>query len=342
MLRLGVIGVGWAGQRQIRAAAELAGRIEVAAIADNDSEHLRQMATAIGINQAYQNLDEMLADPRIDAVSICTPHALHKPMTIAAAQSGKHILVEKPMALSVDDATDMIDAAQQNDVKLYVAENWVYSPMTAHLRDIVATGMHIGELTAATYAWGFRARQYGYGGRRAWLGKPEQGGTGTWMLHGIHSIARLRHILGEARVVYLREHHSSRFPTPEVEGTVSGVFTLESGVPLSILHSCELELKGSVGGLWLHGDRGTIHAHEDGYLLYSQGDKSAPAKQRYAAAALSEYALELCAFADYVEDEKPGPTSGVSERRTLSIVQAGYESIESGLAIDLYERFGEL
>ena len=342
MLRLGVIGVGWAGQRQIRAAAELGGRVEIAAIADDDSEHLRSTASALGIETLYSRLDDMLADSQIDAVSICTPHALHKPMAVAAAEAGKHILVEKPMALTVHEATEMIDAAELYGVKLYVAENWVYSPLTTHMRRIVQTGETIGELRAAAYAWGFRAREYAYPGRRAWLGEPEQGGTGTWMLHGIHSIARLRYILGEMSVVYLREHHSSQFPTPHVEGTVSGLFTLESGAHLSILHSCELELKGRVGGLWLHGSDGSIHAREDAYVVYGVRSGEEPAKLTYPASPLSDYALELAAFADYVEHDKVGPTTGISERRTLSVVQAGYESVASGQPIDLCERFGDL
>ena len=342
MLRLGLIGVGWAGQRQIRAAAELGGRIEVAAVADNDGEHLSKTAATLGIDTVYSRLDDLLADNQIDAVSICAPHALHKPMAVAAAGAGKHILVEKPMALTVEEATEMIRAAQRNNVKLYVAENWVYSPMSRHLREIVATGMHIGELTAASYAWGFQAEKYGYPGRRAWLGQPELGGTGTWMLHGIHSMARLRHILGEVDVVYLQEHHSSRFVRPDVEGTVSGLFTLESGVHLSILHSCELSLKGSRGGLWLHGNEGSIHAREDGYVVYGDGSGGEPAIRAYPASPLSDYAVELAAFVDYIEDDKVGPTTGISERRTLSIVQAGYESIDSSVPIDLYDRFGEL
>jgi len=88
MLRLGLIGVGWAGQRQIRAAAELGGSIEIAAIADNDGEHLRETASALGINAMYPRLDDILADNQIDAVSICTPHVLHKPMALAAAAPG--------------------------------------------------------------------------------------------------------------------------------------------------------------------------------------------------------------------------------------------------------------
>ena len=162
------------------------------------------------------------------------------------------------------------------------------------------------------------------------------------MLHGIHSIARLRHILGEVGVVYMREHHSSRFVTPDVEGTVSGLFTLESGVHLSILHSCELELKGSAGGLWLHGSEGSIHARDDGYIAYTDNSDKAPSLRAYRESTLSDYAMELAAFVDYIEDEKVGPTTGISERRTLSIVQAGYESIESSEPIDLHSRFGEL
>ncbi len=342
MLRLGVIGAGWAGQRQIRAASELPNRIKIIALADNDSEHLRATAATLGIATTYTRSDDLLADRQLDAVSICTPHALHRPMAIAAAEAGLHILVEKPMALTVADASDMISAAQQNHVKLYVAENWAYSPVTVFMREVVATGRFIGELIAASYAWGFRAQSYGYRGRRAWLGQPEQGGSGAWMLHGIHSVARLRHILGEARVVYLQEHHSSHFRTPNVEGTVSGLFTLESGVHLSILHSCELNLKGSAGGMLLHGDKGSIRAHEDGYVVYGDNAESPPVKRAYPASLMSDYALELAAFADYVAGVQTGPTTGVSERRTLSIVQAGYESIASGAPIVLKDRFGDL
>jgi len=106
------------------------------------------------------------------------------------------------------------------------------------------------------------------------------------MLHGVHSVARLRHILGEARVVYLQERQRARFRTPEVEGTISGLLTLESGIRLSILHSCELRLKGAVGGLWLHGSDGSIH--EDGYFIYARAYGNEPVRIAYPASKLSD------------------------------------------------------
>ena len=210
MIRLAVIGVGWAGQRQIQAATELDGKVEIKALLDSDRNQLREIANNLRIDKTYTQLERLLADPDIDAVSVCTPHALHASMAIAAAEAGKHVIVEKPMALTVEDATEMIAAAEANGVKLYVAENWVYSPLAGFMRDVVRSGRYIGELTAAAYNWGFQAQNYGFPGRRAWLAEPESGGTGTWMLHGIHSVARLRHILGEVAVVYLREHHNTK------------------------------------------------------------------------------------------------------------------------------------
>ena len=342
MIGMAVIGVGWAGKRQVQAAAELGEKIKVVALADNDPIHLAQSAAELGIARTYADYRAPLADDAVDAVSICTPHALHRPMALAAAEAGKHILVEKPMALTVEDATAMIHAAEANDVKLYVAENWVYSPMTRFMRGVLSAGAHIGELTAASYVWGFQAQNFGYPGRRAWLAQPERGGSGSWMLHGIHSMARLRHILGEVTTVYLREFHNSRFQRTDLEGTVSGLFTLESGAHLSILHSCELRLKGRNAGLTLHGDRGSIYAGPDGYVVSGADAGGAEIMQEYPAQRLSDYALELAAFADYINGTGAGPTSGYSERRTLAIVQAGYESMRSGLPVDLAARFGEL
>ncbi len=92
---------------------------------------------------------------------------------------GKHILVEKPMALSVEDATAMISAADANGVKLFVAENVVYEPQIEFLQDVVHSADLIGPGTSASVSGGFRPRgEYGYPGRRAWLAEPARGGTG--------------------------------------------------------------------------------------------------------------------------------------------------------------------
>jgi predicted dehydrogenase len=292
----------------------------------------------------YREYDEVLTDSAVDAVSICTPHHLHCEMALQAAAAGKHILVEKPIALTVEDATRMIDTAQANGVCLYVAENLCYTPIAKFLRNLVQSGQYIGELTSAVMVWGFQARNFGYAGRRAWLTLPEKGGTGTWMLHGIHSMAQLRYVLGEVTTVYLREHHARSFERPDIEGTMSGLLTLASGLHVAIIQTCEVRLDLNLGGYVLYGDQGSVRASKDGYEVYgNQSDpERAPALQSYPTEALSEYAQEIEAFADYVAGACVGPTTGTSERRSLAAVQAGYESARSGQPVILEERFGAL
>lgn len=340
-LRMAVVGVGWAGNRQIEASRELNRKLKVTCLVDNDADFLAEQAQALNIGQTYTDFQAALAADDIDAVSICTPHHLHKAMAIAAAEAGKHILVEKPMALTVGEATAMLDAAEQHGVKLYVAESETYSAATHFLKHAIQQKSLIGELVAATMIKGFRAQNFGYPGRRAWLTEPDQGGTGTWMLHGIHSMAQLRTIFGEVETVYLREHKGTSYARRELEGTMSGLLSMESGLHIPIIQSSEAKLFHNLGGYVIHGSRGSLRAAPHGYELFHD-DQPEPPLHLYPEQPLSPYAQELEAFADYVADLATGPTTGHSERRTLAIVQAGYESAESGQPIALAKRFGPL
>ena len=341
MLRLAIVGVGWAGERQAQAIRELGRKVTAACLVDNDADFLAAKAAELGIEKTYTDYHEALADEAIDAVSICTPHPLHCPMALEAAAAGKHMLVEKPMAVTVEEATRMIQAAEANNVKLYVAESLCYTSMSHRLRAIVESGEHFGELVAASFVGGFRSPNFGYAGRRDWLTRPDAGGTGTWTLHGIHSMAQLRYVLGEVKTVYLQEHHAASFERPDIEGTMSGTLTLITGVPVSVVQTCEVKLPGDMLGYTLYGDAGIVQATRDGYTVINSDGETGDLMP-WPDADLSEYAQEVEAFADYVLDGIEGPTDGYSERRSLAIVQAGYESAQSGATIHLQERFGGL
>ena len=340
MLRMAIVGTGWAGSRHVEAIRELGRKVEVACLVDPDAEFLQGKAEELGIEKTYTDLDDALQEDQIDAVSICSPHPFHCAQAIAAAAAGKHVLCEKPIAVTVEEATQMLAAAAEHGVKLYVAENASYMPMAKFLKKVVQTGRQIGELTSASMVKGFRAPQYGYPGRRAWLAEPKLGGLGTWQLHGIHSMGQLRFILGEVKSVYMQEHKASSFERRNLEGTMSGLLTLRSGVQVSVLQTAETKLYGGLGGYVLHGDRGSMRAGEEQYQLFD--DEQDGTKRSYPEEELSSYAQEIEAFADYATDGVEGPTTGLMERRSLAIVQAGYESAESGKVIDLEERFGKL
>lgn len=343
MVRIAIVGMGWAGQRHVQAIRELGHGLDIVCLVDSDEEHLARVAHELNLSSTTSSYQAVLDDVNVDAVSICTPHALHCSMAIAAAEAGKHVLVEKPMALSVADATHMINAANANGVKLYVAESASYTPMANFLHHVVRSREPIGELTAAVVQGGFRAPNFGYPGRRSWLTRPEAGGTGTWMLHGIHTVAQMRFVFGEFETVYMREHKASSFLRTDLEGTMAGLLTLRSGVAVMLIQTCETKFHGNLGGYTLHGERGSVCASARGYRIYDEQLRGKEGERRpYPQSALSEYALEMKAFINTLSGIETGPTTGDSERRSLAVVQAGYESVATGQSVNLRERFGEL
>ncbi len=141
--------------------------------------------------------------------------------------------------------------------------------------------------------------------------------------------------------VYLQEHKAASFQRRGLEGTMSGLLTLESGVHVSVLQTCQAFLPGSLSGFVVRGDGGTLRAWGTGAELLMAGEGSDPRPVPYPET-LSEHALELDAFAEYVAGSGGALTDGRSERRTLAVVQAGYESARTGLPVSLRQRFGAL
>jgi UDP-N-acetyl-2-amino-2-deoxyglucuronate dehydrogenase len=339
-LRIAILGVGWAGAKHVEAIRELGRGLVVDCLVDGDPDFLAQQCGELRIEKAYVRSEEALDDGDVDAVSICLPHQFHCDVAVEAAKAGKHVLVEKPMAMTVDEATRMIEAANEYDVKLYVAENRPYHPMSLHLREIVQSGDPIGEVISASMVTGFRSESYGYPGRRSWLGNPREGGSGQWLLNGIHDVAQLRSIFGEMTDIYMREHHASNDATPEVEGTMVGQMTSADGYQVSIMQSRELHVKGGLRGITIYGNQGTIRTTDTGYDVY--GADGLESSHTWPTPSMSDYALEMDAFVRYVREGEVGPTSAESERKSLAIVQAGYESAASGEVVSLQARFGEL
>lgn len=341
MLKLGIIGVGWAGTRQAEAVAELEGEVELRCLVDNDEAHLRAVARELGIANTHTDYREALADPELDAVSACLPHALHRPVAVEAANAGKHVLCEKPLAMTVAEGREMLRAADANGVKLYCAESAVYAPLPAALRALVSEGRHIGEMTAAVCVRGFRGLDYGYPGRRAWLGEPEQGGSGTWLLHGIHTVAVIRHVFGEVVSVFAREHKTHAFVRRDVEGTVCVVLGLAAGPSVHLIQTPETKVKGAAGGYTVYGTQGSVRAYGNTVELLAD-DGTVAEVITCPTPGLSSFAQEIRAFVQYVEDDVPGPTTGASELRSLAVVEAGYESMRTGKPINLPERYPDL
>jgi predicted dehydrogenase len=345
-VRIAMVGMGWAGTRQAEAARELEGEVEVVALVDDDAAFLTERSRTLGVERTYPSLAEALRDDDVEAVSICTPHVLHAPQAHLALEAGRHVLVEKPMAMTVAEAVGMVQAAESAGLVLYVAESECYMPYAQAMRKVVESGEPIGEITFGGLVSGYRQADPRYPGRREWLTLPELGGTGSWYLQGVHAIAALRFVLGEVSTVHVRQHRTSSFLRPDLEATMTGYLELEDGLGVWLTQTTETNIPRRLRGFQLYGERGVVVTGrlDSGYDVYvTEDDQDAePVHIPFPEGGPSEYALELQAFAHTIRGATEGPTTGRVELGTMAVLEAGLESSRSGLPVVLRDRFREI
>jgi predicted dehydrogenase len=146
-LRWGVLSTARIGRTKVIPGIQRGERSEVVAIASRDAAAARRVAGELGIRSAHGSYEALLADPDVEAVYLPLPNHLHKPWTIAAARAGKHVLCEKPLALTARDAEEMIDACDREGVRLMEAFMYRHHPSWVAARELVAAG-RIGRLQA--------------------------------------------------------------------------------------------------------------------------------------------------------------------------------------------------
>src|SRR5512139_4318837 len=152
----------------------------ILAVCDTNKSRAKKKAAEWGVDRIYTNYEKLLEDRDIDLVELLTPHHLHCPMTVQAAQAGKHISIQKPMALSALEADQMIAAANRAGVILRVYETFVYYPPAVRAKELIEAGeigavravrMHVSTGTADTswnvplsaWVWRFNEKQCGGG-----------------------------------------------------------------------------------------------------------------------------------------------------------------------------------
>ncbi|HSD48868.1 MAG TPA: Gfo/Idh/MocA family oxidoreductase [Actinomycetota bacterium] len=147
VLRWGVLSTAKIGREKVIPGIQAAERCEVVAIASRDGDRAQSLATDLGIPRAHGSYEALLEDLEVDAVYVPLPNNLHKEWTIGAAHSGKHVLCEKPIAMSSADAEEMANVCAAEGVRLMEAFMYRLHPSWVAVRELVRSG-RIGELRA--------------------------------------------------------------------------------------------------------------------------------------------------------------------------------------------------
>ncbi len=157
---------------------------QVVAVSDVAPGRAESVATQFGIPHAYTNYEDLLARDDIDAVTVLTPNYLHAPITIAALRAGKHVLCEKPMALTVADAEAMVNTARETGKKLMIAFNNRFRADAQSLKRFIDDGA-LGQVYFARTGW---LRRSGIPGLGSWFTNKELSGGGVLLDLGPHML----------------------------------------------------------------------------------------------------------------------------------------------------------
>jgi predicted dehydrogenase len=323
-VRLGVVGLGWFGG-VLAESARSSGVADVVACYARTEETRAAFAEKHGC-RAVGDLDEMLADPGIDGLLIATPHSTHADIAGRTVEAGKHVFVEKPLALTVADTKRVAEAASRADVEVQVGHNRRRQPANRRIKAMIDAG----ELGTVLQLDGMHTAA---GGHKpdlpAWRKDPAECPFGGMTALGVHTVDTFHYFMGPAKKVTSFSTRIHGFNDLDEATTV--LVEYESGQVASINTTY---FAPPVVGLAVFGSDAAAWNEEDGKRLFTQA-RSDPTRSEQEVERLDTLVDEIGEFARCIRGEGV-PETGVAEAiEVAAVLEAVGRSIESGSSVDL-------
>jgi predicted dehydrogenase len=325
-VRLGVVGLGWFG-RVLTESARTSGVAEVVACFARSAGAREAFAGQNGC-RAVESLDALVEDPEIEGVLVATPHSTHAAIAERAARAGKHVFVEKPLTLSVDDAERAIEAADGAGVVLQVGHNRRRQPANRRIKEMVDAG----ELGTLLQMEGFHSSPGGFKpDLAAWRKDSSECPAGGMTALGVHTVDTFRMLAGPAKRVSAFSKKLVGLTALDEATTV--MIEYESG-PLGVIGTSYFV--APVVALAVYGTEANAWNEEDGakLLVQRRGEAS---RSEQPVAAIDTIVDELSEFARCIRDGGRPETGGAEGLEVASVMEAILASVASGRAVELSE-----
>ncbi|TVR71752.1 MAG: gfo/Idh/MocA family oxidoreductase [Sphaerobacteraceae bacterium] len=348
-LRAGLIGTGTiAHSAHLPAMQYLGHDIELIAVADIRAEAAQAAVKKYGAETWYSDYRELLNRDDIDFVDICTPEFLHCEQVVAAAEAGKHILCEKPMAATVDEADRMIAAAKANDVMLMIGHSRRFTDRYRNAWQAVAEG-RIGNVqivrenerrpVAMYSALDLATGYWSPDGDRPWISDPEYT-EGAALTNAVHEMDLARWFAG-ADALSVQAESRIAGECVEVADFLTYTITFKNGV----IGGAEIVNNLPSGYPYFHmlevyGDQGSVRADDPDqspYAVWSQGGMQFPVNFDQLLHIDNAYIREIGWFVRAIQIGAPPPLDPWDARQALALSLAAVESSKTGRTVFLSE-----
>lgn len=339
MYKFALVGCGRIAKRHAELLSGVVKGAQLVAVCDIDAGKARAFGEKHGVDW-YQSIDEMMARAQPDVVSVLTPSGMHRDHVLQLAPYGKHIVVEKPMALTLDDADAMIAACDAHACRLFVVKQNRFNVPVVKLREAMEN-KRFGKLVMGTVRvrW---CRTQAYYDMDAW--------RGTWALDGgvltnqaSHHVDLLEWMMGDVESVFARS--TTALVNIESEDTAIAVLKFRNGALGCIEATTATRPKDLEGSISILGEKGTV---EIGGFAVNQmktwafaepEPDDADVMQKYSVNPPSVYGFGHQAYYEHVLDclqsGRQQLVDGLEGRRSIELISAIYESIETGREVPL-------
>ena len=327
-----VVGLGNISRTSILPAFANSKQAKLVALVSRDKEKAARLAQQFGAGASYGNEDyaACLANPDVEAVYIATPPGEHFPFTVQAAQAKKHVLCEKPLAASVAQSAQMVEACRSNGVLLMTAYRKYFEPSILYLKQLILEGA-LGQLDMIHTSF---SELYVPGTSAAWMVDAKLAGGGPLMDLGVYCVNTSRWLAGEDPVEAIASAWSHKETFREVEEGVSFRLRFPSGLLVqgsstySAALSSFLYIQGTKGWLSL---TPAFPFEEERRLTGKIGGRWIEKTFEV----VDEFTLELDAFAAAIQSEHAPEPDGIQGHRDMMIFQAIYESAKNQKPVEI-------
>ena len=342
---IGIVGCGMIANFHAKAIADTEGA-ELVACVDRNPD----LASAFGEKQGchpYSSLEAMLADPAVKAVSICTPSGVHLDPAVAAAEAGKHVIVEKPLEITTERCDKIIEACEKNGVRLTVTFQSRFHESSKLMKKAVEAD-RFGKITMGdAYVKWYRSQEYYDSG--AWRGTWALDGGGALMNQAIHSVDLLVWLMGPV------EEISAMMATMtheriEVEDVAVANLKFASGA-LGVIEATTTSYPGALKRIEISGDKGSAVLEEEDIKDWQFAEETAEdetirtemaGKTDSGGGAADPSAIShhghTMVFEEFISsiiEDRPSLVDGHEGRRSVEVIEAIYASAKSGQRIKL-------
>ncbi len=356
-LKVGLIGTGSISRLHLPAFVRFPEKVQMTAVCDIREEAAGEFAKRAGVDAVYTDAAEMLKKADIEAVDICAIHDQHAPLAIAAAEAGKHVLLEKPTAVSLQECRDILAATDRAGVTFMVAQQLRYLPSYARVRQLIQEGELGGVWSVRSDNWtpAFRSRTSSL--RPDWWGLDgKRAGGGALPMFVTHHIDLFRYFIGDIKRVWGKvwtDHplfkngaDDRAVATLEFEnGAVGHVSTSYSSLGP---HSHQFIIFGDEGTIYTAPPPGSnpIAQHQAPAMVssvkrdkgsgFGQSPEFVPVEEATGEPDFSlPYTNEILHFAECCRDGKEPISSGKDNLGTMKVLFGIYESSRTGKTVDL-------